>query len=151
MTVTTRSPDETTALGMRLGRLLEPLDLVCLYGNLGSGKTTLTKGLARGAGFKGRVTSPTFGLAREYRGKRLTLHHLDLYRVAADQTGDIGIEDFVHDPRAACVVEWPEAGEAFYPKDRLEVRLSHADGARRLALTARGKRARALLAALGKR
>jgi len=150
VTVTTHSPDETTAVGLRLGKLLKPLDVICLYGNLGSGKTTLTKGLAKGAGCRGRVMSPTFGLAREYRGKRLTLHHLDLYRVDADQTGDIGIEDFVRDPRAACVIEWPEAGEIFYPKDRLEVRLAHAAGARRLAFKARGKRSRALLAGIAR-
>jgi tRNA threonylcarbamoyladenosine biosynthesis protein TsaE len=148
VTITTTSADETTALGLKLGKLLKPLDLVCLYGNLGSGKTTLTKGLARGAGYKGRVTSPTFGLAREYRSRRLTLHHLDLYRVAADQTGDIGIEDFVHDPRAACVVEWPEAGEIFFPKDRVEVRLTHAGKNRRLAFRAFGARAKVLLAGL---
>jgi tRNA threonylcarbamoyladenosine biosynthesis protein TsaE len=148
MTVTTHSAAETTALGLRLGKLLKPLDLVCLYGNLGSGKTTLTKGLARGAGCSGRVMSPTFGLAREYRGRSLTLHHLDLYRVEADQTGDIGIEEFVNDPRAACVIEWPEAGEVYYPKDRLEVRLSHARDARRLEFKANGRRSRELLSAL---
>ena len=78
MIVRTQEPEQTRALGVRLGRLLKGLDVVCLHGNLSSGKTTLTQGLARGAGFRGRVTSPTFGVARLYRGKRLTLHHLDL-------------------------------------------------------------------------
>jgi tRNA threonylcarbamoyladenosine biosynthesis protein TsaE len=150
VTITTRAPEQTQALGRRLGRALKGLDVVCLFGNLGSGKTTLTKGIAAGAGFKGRVMSPTFGLMRLYRGKRLLLNHLDLYRVAAGETGDIGIEDFLHDPKAACVIEWPEAGEAFYPKDRLEVRLAHVEGGRRLSFRARGKRSRELLERLSR-
>jgi tRNA threonylcarbamoyl adenosine modification protein YjeE len=92
--------------------------------------------------------SPTFGLARLYRGRRLALNHLDLYRVGAGETGDIGIEDFIHDPKAACVIEWPEAGAAYYPKDRLEVRLSHVSSGRRLAFKALGRRSRELLGRL---
>ncbi len=148
MMVTTRTPEQTQSLGRRLGRLLKGLDVVCLFGNLGSGKTTLAKGIAAGAGFKGRVMSPTFGLARLYRGRRLALNHLDLYRVGAGETGDIGIEDFIHDPKAACVIEWPEAGAAYYPKDRLEVRLSHVSSGRRLAFKALGRRSRELLGRL---
>ena len=150
MRTITRTPEQTQALGRRLGRLLKGLDVVCLFGNLGSGKTTLTKGIAAGAGCRGRVMSPTFGLARFYRGRRLALNHLDLYRIAADETGDIGIEDFIHDPKAACVIEWPEAGASYYPKDRLEVRLAHVDGGRRLAFKALGRRSRELLAGLKK-
>ncbi len=151
MLLKTKTPEETEALGARLGRLLKGLDVVCLFGDLGSGKTTLTRGLARGAGCRGRVMSPTFGLARYYRGARRSLHHLDLYRVGAEETGDIGLEEFVSDPKAACVVEWPEAGRAFWPADRLEVRLSHADRgrARRIALKALGPRSRELLRRLG--
>lgn len=121
--------------------------MLCLYGDLGSGKTTLTQGLAEGLGFKGRVTSPTFGLARIYHGRRWSINHLDLYRIEPEQTGDIGIEDFVRDPKAVCVVEWPEAGRGYYPGDRLELRLSHAKGgrARRIRATALGPRSRDLL------
>lgn len=143
--VTTGSPEETQRLGRRLGRLLKGLDVVCLYGDLGAGKTTMTRGIAAGAGCKGRVMSPTFGLARLYRGRRLNLNHLDLYRVAANETGDIGIEDFLQDPKAACVIEWPEAGAAYYPKDRLEVRLSQSGEGRKLAFKACGRRSREIL------
>jgi len=143
----TQTPEQTRRIGTRLGRLLRGLDLVCLYGTLGSGKTTLTQGLARGIGFRGRVTSPTFGLARVYPGRRLTLYHVDLYRVGAGETGDIGLEDFLGDPRAACVVEWPEAAANYYPRDRLEARLRHADRgrSRKLSFSARGPRSRELL------
>ena len=152
MIVRTESPGETQALGRRLGRLLKGLDLICLYGNLGSGKTTLAQGVARGAGFRGSVVSPSFGLARVYRAKPWTIYHLDLYRLAAGETGDVGIEDFVGDPRAFCLVEWPEAGKAYYPADRLEVRLSPVDGgrARRIAFKARGRRSRELLRKLSR-
>ena len=125
------SETQTRLLGRRLGRLLSGADVVCLFGELGAGKTTLTQGLAAGMGYKGRVTSPTFGLAREYRGRRWSIYHLDLYRVGARQTGDIGIEEYLQDPRGVCVIEWPEAALAYYPKDRLEIRLQAIPGGRR--------------------
>lgn len=151
MILNTSSPEETRAWGARLGRLLRPLDCVCLSGELGAGKTTFVQGLARGAGCRGRVTSPTFALARTYRGRRLSLHHLDLYRVGEGETGDIGLEEYARDSRAACVVEWPDAGAAYWPKDRLEIALRASDGgrSRRVAAKASGPRSRELLRKLG--
>lgn len=148
MVVTTSSEEQTLALGRRLGRILKGWDVVCLYGDLGSGKTTLTRGLARGAGSRSRVASPTFGLARVYRRRRGHIYHLDLYRVSADETRDIGLEEFVSDPRGICVVEWPEAGEAYYPADRLEVRLAHCRAGRKLTLRGRGPRSREIVTRL---
>ncbi|MBI5631537.1 MAG: tRNA (adenosine(37)-N6)-threonylcarbamoyltransferase complex ATPase subunit type 1 TsaE [Elusimicrobia bacterium] len=141
------TPEETQALGLRLGRILAGLDLVCLYGDLGSGKTTFTSGLARGMGCRARVMSPTFGLMRLYQGKKWNLHHLDLYRVGSKETGDIGIEDCLSDPQGVCVIEWPEAGLAYYPADRLEIRFSHERGGRgrRLSLRSLGPRSSFLL------
>ena len=136
------------ALGRRLGRLLKGWDVVCLYGELGSGKTTLVRGLAGGAGSKSRVASPTFGLARLYRAGRRTIYHVDLYRVGVDQTRDIGLEEFVSDPRGICVVEWPKAGEAHYPADRLVIKLSHVQGGRRLEFVAKGPRSREIIRSL---
>ena len=151
MTFVTRSEKETMTLGRKLGRRLRGLDVVCLYGNLGAGKTTLTKGLADALGFKGRVTSPTFGLAREYRGKKVSIFHVDLYRVSSKETGDIGLEEFVSDPRAVCVIEWAEAGLAYMPPDRLELRLStRRDGGRTIKAKGLGPRGRELVGALGR-
>ncbi len=151
MTFHTETPEQTRRLGLRLGRLLRGGDVVCLYGNLGSGKTTFTQGAAKGAGFRGRVVSPTFGLARQYRARRLTLYHLDLYRVGED-TGDIGLEEFLRDPRAACLIEWPEAAKAYLPPERLDARLSHRrSGGRTLTFKARGGRASRLLRGLSGR
>ena len=147
--MTTTSEAQTLALGRRLGRLLRGWDVVCLYGELGSGKTTLTRGLAKGLGSRNRVLSPTFSLARLYRGRKWRIHHLDLYRVAADQTRDIGLEEFISDPQAVCVVEWPQAGEGYYPEDRLEIRLFHAPRGRRFRFVPRGPRSREIVKRLG--
>lgn len=147
-TLRTATAGQTEALGARLGRLLAPGDLVLLEGELGAGKTTFARGVARGAGFRGRVTSPTFALAHVYRGKRLTVHHLDLYRLAEGEEGEVGLEDLLRDPGAAVVVEWPAAGRSQWPKDRLEVRLAHTKAGRRVALKARGPRSRAILGKL---
>ncbi len=147
---TTQSAEETVALGRRLGKILRGGDVVLLSGDLGSGKTTLAKGIASGAGFKGLVASPTFTLAHTYRARRGAVYHLDLYRIAAAESGDIGIEDFLADAAGVCLIEWPDAAQAYCPKDRLEVSLSVARRGRRLKFRARGPRGRAVLKALGR-
>jgi len=136
--------EETIALGERLGRRLKAGGLVLLRGELGAGKTTFARGLARGAGYRGRVSSPTFALAHVYRGKRLTVHHLDLFRVAQGATAELGLDELLADPRGAVVVEWPDAAGGAWPKDRLEVTLSHVAGGRRAVIKATGPSARAL-------
>lgn len=132
-------------MGERLGRKLKPGAVVFLRGELGAGKTTLARGLARGAGYKGRVSSPTFALAHVYKGKRLTLHHLDLYRIAKGEDAELGLDELLADPRAAVVVEWPDAAGGAWPKDRLEVSLSHVAGGRRVAMKATGPAARKVI------
>jgi len=149
MRLLTRSAEETRRLGLKLGARLQGLDLICLYGTLGAGKTTFVQGLAKGMGYRGRVMSPTFGIARCYRTSKLSLHHVDLYRVEAAHTGDIGLEELVRDPVAACVIEWPDAGVHYLPKDRLELRLERAPaGARKLTVKALGTRSKQLAAEL---
>ena len=135
MRLSTAGEDDTIRLGEVIGRSLRAGDLVLLYGELGAGKTTLVRGMARAVGYRGRVSSPTFALAHVYRGKRLTLHHLDLYRLKDGETGELGLDELLHDPRGAVVVEWPQA--ARWPKRRVEVRLSHAKGGRRIGVTDR--------------
>ena len=138
------SEKETVKLGERLGRKLKPGVLILLRGELGAGKTTFTRGLALGAGYRGRVSSPTFALAHVYRGKRLTLHHLDLYRLAKGSESELGIEELLHDPHAAVVVEWPDEAGVAWPKDRLEVTLFHVPPGRGLSMKATGPFSRAL-------
>ena len=98
---------ETEALGERLGRSLDAGDVVTLSGPLGSGKTTFAKGLARGLDIADDVTSPTYALVSEYRG-RLTLYHVDLYRIStAGQYASLAMDEMLHGPWIT-VVEWPE-------------------------------------------
>ncbi|HVA67354.1 MAG TPA: tRNA (adenosine(37)-N6)-threonylcarbamoyltransferase complex ATPase subunit type 1 TsaE [Elusimicrobiota bacterium] len=149
-TFTTQSAEQTVALGRRLGKVLRGGDVVLLSGDLGSGKTTLAKGIAAGAGFRGLVASPTFTLAHTYGARRGPVYHLDLYRVAAAQSGDIGLEDFLGDAAAVCLIEWPRAAQAYCPKDRLEVAIAVVPRGRRLTFRGRGPRARAVVAALEK-
>ena len=108
--VVTNSPAETEAEGERLGGLLRQGDLLLLKGDLGAGKTTFVRGVARGAGSSAHVASPTFQLVRVYPG-RLQLAHVDLYRVeAGDQLADLGLDELLD--QGAVVVEWGDRLEA---------------------------------------
>ena len=101
------SPDETEAIGELLGQKLKPGTVLAYLGDLGMGKTAFTRGLARGLGCPGRVTSPTFTIVNEYEG-RIPLFHFDMYRLTdADDLFDIGWEDYL-DRGGVCAVEWSE-------------------------------------------
>jgi tRNA threonylcarbamoyladenosine biosynthesis protein TsaE len=120
--VRSASTDATIELGAALGRRAEPGDLICLWGDLGAGKTQVAKGIARGLGIDATVNSPTFILMAEYPG-RLPLFHVDLYRLA-DATD--ALAGGVVDDRQAdgvTVVEWPERMAAVLPTGRLDVRI----------------------------
>lgn len=103
----THSAAETEALGERLAAHLKRGDVVAYRGGLGMGKTAFTRGLARGLGYEGRVTSPTFTIVNEYMG-RLPLFHFDMYRLGdSEELFDIGWEDYL-DRGGVCAVEWSE-------------------------------------------
>jgi tRNA threonylcarbamoyladenosine biosynthesis protein TsaE len=118
--VRTTSVAETIALGERLGRVAERGDLLCLWGDLGAGKTQLAKGIARGLDIDATVNSPTFILMNEYAG-RLPLFHVDLYRLAdaADALAGGVIDDRQID--GVTVVEWPGWRGDVLPAGRLDV------------------------------
>jgi tRNA threonylcarbamoyladenosine biosynthesis protein TsaE len=120
--VRTTSAAETIALGERLGRVAEPGDLVCLWGDLGAGKTQVAKGVARGLDIEDTVNSPTFILMNEYAG-RLPLFHVDLYRLAdaADALAGGVVDDRQID--GITVVEWPDRMGDVLPAGRLDVRI----------------------------
>jgi len=121
--VRTTSAAETVALGERLGRVAEPGDLVCLWGDLGAGKTQVAKGVARGLDVVDTVNSPTFILMNEYAG-RLPLFHVDLYRLAdaADALAGGVVDDRPID--GVTVVEWPDRMGDVLPAGRLDVRIA---------------------------
>ncbi len=145
--LTSTSPAETLALGERLGRLAEAGDLVCLWGDLGAGKTQLTKGIAIGLGIDDTVNSPTFVLMSEYRG-RLPLFHVDLYRLAdaADALAGGVIDERQED--GLTVVEWPDRMGPVLPAGRLDVRIDGSgDEPRAIELVAGDERYRRYLEA----
>ena len=146
VTLTTDSEDETQALGARIASLLRPGSVVALYGDLGAGKTVLSRGLARGLGITEPVTSPTFTVVQEYeRPDGSWLFHLDMYRIECEHDAlAFGIEEFLFAPDAVAIVEWPEriAGLLEFPAggqsgccesvpDVVEVYLSHVSESRR--------------------
>lgn len=116
----THNEIETEALGETLARRLGPGDVVAYRGDLGAGKTAFTRGLARGLGCTGRVTSPTFTVVNEYEGW-LPLFHFDLYRLEGeDALYDVGWEDYL-DRGGVCAVEWSERAEAALPRETVWV------------------------------
>jgi tRNA threonylcarbamoyladenosine biosynthesis protein TsaE len=139
--VLSRSPEDTLALGERLGKLLSGGELLCLFGELGAGKTVLVRGLARGLGCPGgQVASPTYVLERLYPG-RLALRHLDAYRLSGP--GELEDADLAaaSPPGEVCVLEWADRVAAALPAERLEVRFEVlGESERRLTLAARGGR-----------
>ena len=120
----TRSEAETEALGARLAAALTPGAVVAYQGGLGMGKTAFTRGLARGLGYKGRVTSPTFTIVTEYEGGHRPLFHLDMYRLeGADALFDIGWEDYL-DRGGVCAVEWSELTKEALPPETIFVTIA---------------------------
>jgi tRNA threonylcarbamoyladenosine biosynthesis protein TsaE len=120
--IVSHSLAQTQRLGARLGELLHGGDLLLLDGDLGTGKTTLTQGLAEGLGVRQVVSSPTFTLLKEYEG-RLPLYHFDLYRLEdATEILDLGFEEYF-ESNGVCVVEWANKAEALWPSEHLRIRL----------------------------
>jgi len=118
--VTTASPDETRAFAGRLMRQMPERRVFALYGGLGSGKTCFAQGMAAELGVKQAVTSPTFTLVREYRGRR-PFFHIDLYRLSCAQEAlDIGLEEYLKGGGIAAV-EWAERAEELLPGETVRV------------------------------
>lgn len=130
MVIRTHSAEETERLGERLGKALEPGDVVALFGDLGAGKTTLTRGIAAGLGVEADVHSPTFTLVHEHPG-RVPLYHVDLYRLEREEeVADIGIEEYVHGD-GVTVIEWADRMKSLLPEDRLDITMRIAGEAER--------------------
>ena len=123
-TTQTSSPEATRSLAELLGQLLQPGDLVALVGELGSGKTLFSQGLARGLGVPKNfyITSPTFAIINEYPG-RVPFYHLDLYRVSQGEFAELGLEEILF-AQGAVAIEWAERLGEYLPAERLEVHLT---------------------------
>ncbi len=157
--VISHSEAQTQRLGVRLGELMRGGELILLNGQLGTGKTTFTQGLAQGLGITDVVSSPTFTLLKEYAGQLRAnteqpegnagnaskigpaLYHFDLYRLDnPEEIIDLGFEDYFYGS-GVCVVEWADKADAFWPFDCLRVRLKVLSETKRgLLFTATGAR-----------
>ncbi|WP_078382382.1 tRNA (adenosine(37)-N6)-threonylcarbamoyltransferase complex ATPase subunit type 1 TsaE [Sutcliffiella halmapala] len=134
----THSSGETMNLSQALGKLLHGGEVLLLEGDLGAGKTTFTKGLAKGLDITRNVNSPTFTIIKEYEG-RLPLYHMDVYRLA-DSEEDLGFDDYFMS-KGVTVVEWAHLIEDYLPEERLEIYIyHHGDDERKIVFTPKGER-----------
>lgn len=145
----TGTPEETQDIGKAIGKLALPGDVILLTGELGSGKTCLTQGIAWGLGATEYAMSPTFVIVREIRG-RLPLYHMDLYRLdRPEETGDLGLDDYFYGPGVS-VVEWADKAMALMPVEHLMVVLEYlSDAERRLRIKPKGERYETIVRQLG--
>ena len=137
------------AFGEKLARRLKPGDILCLKGDLGTGKTTLVKGLAKGLGLKStQVNSPTFVLMNIYEGKT-DLYHFDLYRLEeVNQITVMGWEEFFYGDGVS-VIEWAQRLGGLMPSEYLDIQLKHkGENVRELSITAKGDRYKKILKGL---
>jgi len=135
-------------LGTRIARVTQGHGLIFLEGNLGMGKTTLSRGIIRGLGHVGAVKSPTFTLVEPYEIGDIRAFHFDLYRlVDPEELEFLGIRDYFEDD-ALCLIEWPDKGAGFLPKPDLTITIGPQDSGRSLKILAQGSRGEAWCAAL---
>ena len=142
MKISTHSDQATKDFGKTIALDLKGGDVICLYGELGAGKTTLVKGLAKGLGVKEEITSPTFTLMNIYdvrnakTAKVRNLVHIDTYRLKNEQELlDIGVEDYLGQPGTVTIVEWPEKIESLLlGKKLIKITLEHGEKDERIIL-----------------
>lgn len=135
----THSPEETRAFGRRLAEQLLPGDVLLFYGNLGAGKSEMTRGIAEGLGVSGPVTSPSFTILNVYDDGRVPLYHFDWYRLeSAEELYEMGMDEYLGGDGVA-VVEWPTQCPEAIPETHLAVKLTPAgDTEREITLTPMG-------------
>lgn len=124
--LTLKSLEETRQFGIKLAQELQPGDVIALTGDLGAGKTTLSKSIASGLGIAETISSPTFTLVCEYHSGRLPLYHFDVYRVHdSDELFELGFEDYFH-KGGVCIIEWADLLEAgLLPERSISIKLEY--------------------------
>ncbi|MFN4150462.1 MAG: tRNA (adenosine(37)-N6)-threonylcarbamoyltransferase complex ATPase subunit type 1 TsaE [Candidatus Sericytochromatia bacterium] len=129
--------EKTIELGKVLGQLIESPCLIYLEGDLGAGKTHLTKGIASGLGIEEDITSPTFTLINEYIAEKIKLYHLDLYRLdSLNQVLNLGVEDFIDTDKSIVIMEWSDKLNGYKLSDRLiEIKLLHQEIGRQIIIS----------------
>jgi tRNA threonylcarbamoyladenosine biosynthesis protein TsaE len=142
LTLSSHSPEQTQLLGSYLGKLARKADVFLLTGELGTGKTCLVQGIARGLNVKEYAFSPSFVILRQYHG-RLPLYHIDFYRLdSVEEIADLGLQDYFYGD-GVCVIEWAERGQQVVPQDSLLISIHYVPGlqtGRSIRLEPRGER-----------
>jgi len=137
--IISHSPEETQALGRKLGGLAKEGDVLLLVGGLGTGKTCLVQGLAQGLGIREYALSPSFVIVRIYQG-RLPLYHLDFYRLEEKEVLDLGLEEYLS-AQGITAVEWAERGQELWPPEYLLISMDFlSENQRRLRFEPRGEK-----------
>ena len=134
--ISIKGVDEMRELGLELAAALEPGDIIAMVGNLGTGKTTLSKYIAEGLGVTEALSSPTFNIVKEYRSGRLPLFHFDVYRLSSgDDIVDIGAEDYLYGD-GVCLIEWADIVADILPEETIVIRLEYGEneGAREVTI-----------------
>ena len=132
--ITLNNSDETIALGAQLASKLQAGDVIVLNGDLGAGKTTFTKGIAKGLGIKEIIKSPTFTIILEYQDGRLPLYHMDAYRLENGGAEDLGLDEYF-DGDGVSVVEWAQFAEDEVPDEFLAITFKRTDDENKRVLT----------------
>lgn len=140
-----RNEEELISIGQNIGSLLNSGDIIVLSGDLGAGKTTLTKGIAKGLNISQMIKSPTYTIVREYEG-RLPLYHLDVYRIG-DDPDSIDLDDFLYGD-GVTIIEWGELLDEDLLGDYLLISIAHHDDGRQLTLEAFGPRSQEIQEAI---
>ena len=118
-----KNEGDTVRYGKKLAEELSPGDIVCLVGDLGTGKTALTKAIAAGLGITEPIVSPTFNIVKEYHTGRLPLYHFDVYRIGdVEEMDEIGYEDYFYGD-GVCLIEWANLIEEILPEKYTEIRI----------------------------
>ena len=121
MVIESFCPEDTFALGQKIGELVKPGTVISLVGDLGVGKTVFTQGLAKGLGITEPVNSPTFTIVQVYDGGRLPFYHFDVYRIGdIEEMDEIGYEDYFYG-EGVCLIEWADLIEEILPENLIKV------------------------------
>lgn len=124
MEIILKSLEETEKFGIKLGKFLQKGDILCLNGELGAGKTTMTKSIGIGLGVEEYITSPTFSLINQYNG-RLPVYHFDVYRLEnVDELFDLGFDEYFYG-NGVCIIEWADKIERMLPKERIVIHIEN--------------------------
>lgn len=124
-TVKIREENETRSFGLELAKQLKKGDVVALVGDLGTGKTALTKYIAQGLGIQEQITSPTFTIVQEYYSGRLPMYHFDVYRIGdPEEMYELGYEEYFYGD-GVCIVEWADLIEELLPDDTLKIEIAY--------------------------